>query len=94
MLVGSAQPVLLDATPAQLRHSIANPRPEFVGWPELDRLGRAGLGARRLHTLSEPVVTHGAFPCPLVVVAWSITPNGHAWMQSVGARRQAHTTDG
>ena len=43
--------------------------PELVEVAVLDRLGRAGGGARRFEATAEPVVAHRALPDPAVVLA-------------------------
>jgi hypothetical protein len=65
--VVSVQPGLADADIVQLLDALLGTCPQFVDRPELDRVGRAGFGARRLETVAQPVVAQRALEHPAVV---------------------------
>ncbi len=67
--VGAVEAGLGHARRLQRVDPSRGPGPQLVQRPELDRLGRAGGGARRLQPAPQPVVAHGAFPGPPVPLA-------------------------
>src|SRR5206468_758207 len=51
---------------AQVGHPARGPLAQLVQRPELDGIGRAGLGAGGFHAVAEPVVGQRALPDPAV----------------------------
>src|SRR5581483_101963 len=64
--VRPVQPGVGNARLHQLSDPPLGPPSQLVQLPELDRIRRARLRAGRLHTGTEPVVAHRAFPRPAV----------------------------
>ena len=62
----AVQPGLGDAEVVQLRHPRGRPLAQLVELPELDRVGRARLRARRLQAVVQPVVAQRALLGPPV----------------------------